>query len=120
RCLAWLLDESNAGSIDQILRVTFTHAAATEMRQRLRQNLEEAQARLDKTGSPSLHLAEQLALLDTAHICTLHSFCFHLVSRHFYDLGLDPNARVLPEERVRLLERQSLDLILDKTYADES
>ncbi len=120
RCLAWLLDEGNAASIDQILMVTFTQAAATEMRQRLRQNLEEAQARLVKTGSPSLHLAEHLALLDTAHISTLHSFCFHLVSRHFYDLGLDPKARVLPEERVRLLERQSLDLVLDKTYADES
>jgi ATP-dependent helicase/nuclease subunit A len=120
RCLAWLLDEGNAGSIDQILMVTFTQAAATEMRQRLRQSLEEAQARLEKTGSPSLHLAEQLALLDTAHISTLHSFCFQLVSRHFHDLGLDPHARVLPEERARLLERQSLDLVLDKTYASET
>jgi ATP-dependent helicase/nuclease subunit A len=115
RCLAWLLDETNAGSIDQVLMVTFTQAAATEMRHRLRQSLEQVQAR-----SPSLHLAEQLALLDTAHICTLHSFCFHLVSRHFYDLGLDPKARILPEERARLLERQSLDLVLDRTYAAES
>jgi ATP-dependent helicase/nuclease subunit A len=120
RCLAWLLDEGNAGSIDQVLMVTFTQAAAAEMRQRLRLSLEEAQTRLDKSGSPSLRLAEQLALLDTAHICTLHSFCFHLVSRHFYDLGLDPKARVLPEERARLLERQSLDLVLDENYASES
>jgi ATP-dependent helicase/nuclease subunit A len=120
RCLAWLLDESNPGSIDQILMVTFTQAAAAEMRQRLRQNLEAAQARLSKTGSPSFRMAEQLALLDTAHICTLHSFCFHLVSRHFYELGLDPRAFVLPEERARLLERQSLDVILDKTYAGDS
>jgi ATP-dependent helicase/nuclease subunit A len=120
RCLAWLLDETKPGSIDEILMVTFTQAAAAEMRQRLRQSLEEAQARLDKSGSPSLHLAEQLALLATAHISTLHSFCFHLVSRHFYDLGLDPQARVLPEERARLLARQSLDLVLDKTYASET
>jgi len=120
RCLAWLLDKGDAGSIDQILMVTFTQAAATEMRQRLRQSLEEAQARLEKNGPPSRHLAEQLALLDTAHICTLHSFCFHLVSRHFYDLGLDPKAHILPEEKVRGLERQSLDLVLDRTYAAES
>ena len=120
RCLAWLLDLSEAASIDQVLMVTFTQAAATEMRQRLRQALEEAQARLEKTGSPSLHLAEQLALLDTAHISTLHSFCYQLVSRHFYELGLDPQARILPEERTRLLERQSLDLVLDKTYASET
>jgi ATP-dependent helicase/nuclease subunit A len=120
RCLAWLLDEGNAGSIDQILMVTFTQAAATEMRQRLRQSLEEAQARLGKSGPPPLHLAEQLALLDTAHIGTLHSFCLHLVSRHFHDLGLDPKGRVLPEERAQLLARQSLDHVLDKTYASES
>ena len=98
RCLAWLLDEGNAGSIDQVLMVTFTQAAATEMRGRLRQSLEEAQARLEKSGSPSLRLAEQLALLDTAHICTLHSFCFHLVSRHFYDLGLDPRPAFCPRK----------------------
>jgi ATP-dependent helicase/nuclease subunit A len=120
RCLAWLLDETNGGSIDQILMVTFTQAAAAEMRQRLRQKLEEVQAQLVKSGSPSQHLTEQLILIDTAHISTLHSFCFHLVSRNFHDLGLDPKARILPAERARLLERQSLDLILDKTYADES
>jgi ATP-dependent helicase/nuclease subunit A len=120
RCLAWLLDGAEPGSIDQVLMVTFTQAAAAEMRQRLRLSLEQTQARLEKSGSPSLRLAEQLALLDTAHIGTLHSFCFHLVSRHFHELGLDPQARVLPEERVRLLERQSLDLILDEVYAGDS
>lgn len=115
RCLAWLLDENNAASIDEVLMVTFTQAAATELRQRLRQNLEKAQGR-----SHSIRLSEQLALLDTAHICTLHSFCFHLVSRHFYELGLDPKARILADERVRLLERQSLDDILEKVYASET
>ena len=113
RCLSWLLDETNAGSIDQVLMVTFTQAAATEMRQRLRQGLE-------KAGPASPHLAEQLALLDTAHICTLHSFCFHIVSRHFHELGLDPKARVLPEERARLLERRCLDSVLDQVYAAET
>jgi ATP-dependent helicase/nuclease subunit A len=120
RCLAWLLDEKNGASIDQILMVTFTQAAAAEMRQRLRQGLEEAKARVEKKGASSLHLAEQLALLDTAHIGTLHSFCFYLASRHFYDLGLDPKAAILPEERAQLLARQSLDLVLEKNYADET
>src|ERR1700691_1113886 len=68
RCLAWLLDEQNQGSVDEILMVTFTQAAAAEMRKRLREGLERAQA-----SSP--RLAEQLALLETAPICTLHSFC---------------------------------------------
>jgi ATP-dependent helicase/nuclease subunit A len=115
RCLAWLLDEKNGGSVDEILMVTFTQAASAEMRQRLRQKLEEVQAR-----APSPRLAEQLALLDTAHISTLHSFCFRLVSRHFHELGLDPQASVLPEERARILEKESLDLVLENAYASDS
>jgi ATP-dependent helicase/nuclease subunit A len=120
RCLAWLLDEKNEASIDQILMVTFTQAAAAEMRHRLRLGLERAQAQLAEEGRASLRLAEQLALLDTAHISTLHSFCFQLVSRHFYELGLDPQSRILPEERARLLERQALGGVLDSIYASDS
>ena len=115
RCLDWLLDEENPGSIDQILMVTFTEAAAAEMRHRLRDRLEAVQA-----NEPSQHLAEQLALLDTAWICTLHSFCFTLVREHFYSLGLDPQTIVLPDERAKLLARQALDLVLQHSYSGET
>ena len=111
RCLAWLLDAQNPGSIDQILMVTFTEAAAAEMRQRLRAGLEAVHA-----AQPSPHVAEQLALLETAWICTLHSFCFRLVREHFYTLGLDPQLIVLPEERAQLLARQALDSVLQQNY----
>ncbi|MGA2556803.1 MAG: UvrD-helicase domain-containing protein, partial [Verrucomicrobiota bacterium] len=115
RCLAWLLDAQNPGSLDQILMVTFTEAAAAEMRQRLRARLEAAQA-----ASPSPRLAEQLALLETALICTLHSFCFRLVREHFYTLGLDPQLIVLPEERAQLLARQALDSVLQQNYSRQT
>jgi ATP-dependent helicase/nuclease subunit A len=115
RCLAWLLDPHNPGSIDQILMVTFTDAAAAEMRQRLRARLEAVSA-----AAPSPHVSEQLALLETAWICTLHSFCFHLVREHFYTLGLDPRLIVLPEERAQLLARQSLDSVLQDNYSRET
>ena len=113
RCLAWLLDPKNDASVDEILMVTFTNAAAAEMRQRLREGLE-------KAGSPSARLAESLALLDTAHISTLHGFCLHLISRNFSELGLDPRARVLPEERIRVMERETLDKVLERVYSSES
>jgi ATP-dependent helicase/nuclease subunit A len=115
RCLAWLLDAENPGSLDQILMVTFTEAAAAEMRQRLRARLEEVHA-----ARPSPRLAEQLALLETALICTLHSFCFRLVREHFYTLGLDPQLIVLPEERAQLLARQALDLVLQQNYSRQT
>ena len=115
RCLAWLLDARNPGSLDQILMVTFTDAAAAEMRQRLRAGLEAVHA-----DDPSPHVAEQLALLETAWICTLHSFCFRLVREHFYTLGLDPQLIVLPEERAQLLARQALDSLLQQNYSRDT
>jgi ATP-dependent helicase/nuclease subunit A len=112
RCLAWLLDEQNRGSVDEILMVTFTQAAAAEMRKRLRDGLEKAQ-------STSPRLAEQLALLETAHICTLHSFCFELVSQHFYELGLDPQLKVMSNEESHVPARRTLDGVLEAVYDSE-
>jgi ATP-dependent helicase/nuclease subunit A len=113
RCLAWLLDEQIQGSVDEILMVTFTQAAAAEMRKRLRDALERAQA-------SSARLAEQLALLETAHICTLHSFCFELVSQHFYELGLDPQLTVMCNEESHALARRTLDEVLEAVYDAEA
>ena len=109
RCLAWLLDEQNQGSVDEILMVTFTQAAAAEMRKRLRDGLERA------PSSPA-RLAEQLALLETAPICTLHSFCLQLVSQHFCELGLDPQLTVMSHEDSRALARRTLDGLLEAVY----
>ncbi len=111
RCLAWILDEEEKGSVDDILMVTFTEAAATEMRQRLRDGLEAAEA-----AAPGPRLREELALLETAQICTLHSFCFHLVSQHFYELGLDGPLSVLSAEKSKLLASEALDGVLNEVY----
>src|ERR1700688_1104402 len=94
RCLSCLLDPKHPASLEEILMVTFTDAAATEMRQRIRARLEQELA----NHNDDLRWAEQLALFDTAHIGTLHSFCLQLVRQHFYDLELDPQLTVMPEE----------------------
>ena len=78
------------------------------MRQRIRQELG---ARLAQSPRPG-PLAEQLALLDSANISTLHSFCYHLVRQHFYELDLDPQLSILPEEEARLLAQQTLSSTL--------
>src|SRR5207253_6548294 len=69
RCLHCLLEERTRASIDAMLMVTFTDAAAAEMRHRIRQRLEEEL----KRSPGDAHCAEQLALFETAHIGTLHS-----------------------------------------------
>src|ERR1022692_1750847 len=115
RCLHILLEENPPVSLEEILMVTFTEAAAAEMRQRIRARLEEELAKTPNT----VRWHEQLALFDTAHIGTLHSFCLQLVRQHFYELELDPQLTVLPEEEARLLAEETLETILQSHYAGD-
>ena len=125
RCLHCLCAEQPPASLEEILVVTFTEAAAAEMRQRLRERLEEALnpqplgAPERRVGSSPLnqHWAEQIALFDTAHIGTLHSFCLKLVREHFHELGLDPQLAVLDAGEARLLADETLDEELRVHYA---
>jgi len=116
RCLDCLCREQV--SLDEILVVTFTEAAATEMRQRLRAALEKALN--SQPSALNSHLAAQLALFDVAHIGTLHSFCLKLVHEHFYELGLDPQPAVLDEGEARLLANEVLEEELRVHYAGEN
>lgn len=103
RCLALIGEEEV--SLDEILIVTFTETAATEMRERLRTALEKYAAH----GRAAANVAEQLALFDAAHIGTLHSFCFKLVREHFHELALDPQLAILDEGGARLLSDETLE-----------
>jgi ATP-dependent helicase/nuclease subunit A len=114
RCLHCLCAER--ASLDELLVVTFTDAAAAEVRHRLRRELEN-QAQ-ENPGDP--HWAAQLALFDTAHVGTLHSFCLKLVREHFYELGLDSQLAVLDEGEARLLADETLDAELQDHYAGQN
>ena len=127
RCLDCLVNER--ASLDEILVVTFTEAAAAELKQRLRVSLEKTlnsqsagaanPALAGEEGSTFSHLSEQLALFDAAHIGTLHGFCFKLVRGHFYELGLDPQMAMLDEGEARLLAGETLDEALQDCYAGQ-
>jgi ATP-dependent helicase/nuclease subunit A len=102
RCLNLL--EAEKISIDEILIVTFTEAAAVEMRSRLRARIEE------KSQSENVDFwREQLALFDLAHIGTLHSFCFALIRENFHRFGLDPQLSILDEGETFQLAAETLD-----------
>jgi ATP-dependent helicase/nuclease subunit A len=116
RCMNCLIEASPPASIDEILMVTFTDAAAAEMRQRIRVRLEEQ----SQKESESARWQEQLALFETAHIGTLHSFCLQLIRQHFYLLELDPQLSVMREEELWLLANETLDEILQHHYAGET
>jgi len=114
RILACLRDDGAA--LDKLLIVTFTEAAAAEMRQRLRRALEEIS--LAQPEDPRSR--EQLALFDTAHIGTLHSFCLKLVREHFHELGLDPDLVVLETGEAHLRAEETLEELLQGHYGGET
>jgi ATP-dependent helicase/nuclease subunit A len=114
RCLRLILAERV--SVENILMVTFTEAAAAEMRGRLRAELLKQQ--LERPEDE--WLAQQLALLDTAAIGTLHSFCLQLAREHFHELGLDPQFNILDESQTRPLQRETLDELFEKHYTGHS
>lgn len=116
RCVHLLLQENC--SLEEILMVTFTDAAAAEMRDRIRRRLIE----LVQAGSESSieHLQRQLSLLDAAHICTLHSFCLRLIRQHFHQLGIPPAVLVLDERQTAPLISQTFDALFGRYYEDEN
>ena len=99
-------------SLDRVLMVTFTEAAAAEMRGRLRERL----VRRVAEAPDDVHLARQLLLLDTADIGTLHGFCLRLIRGHFHELELDPQLEVLDDAAARRMSADTLAAVLRPLY----
>ncbi|MEW5762092.1 MAG: helicase-exonuclease AddAB subunit AddA [Bacillota bacterium] len=100
--------------LDRLLVVTFTEAAAGELRQRLGAAL--AEALQNDPANP--HLQRQLFLLPRAHIGTLHSFCADVVRRHFYLLGLDPGFRIMEAHEAAMLRQEVLEGVVAALYEE--
>lgn len=100
--------------VDRLLVVTFTNAAAAEMRERI----EAALAQEIAKGTASPRLERQLALLSNASISTLHSFCQNVIRRNFAAIDLDPKFRLANEQEVRLLKQETLEEIFEKKYEE--
>ena len=82
-----ICDKNNPAHIDRMLIVTFTKAAAAEMRVRIGKRLRE---KLVEDPS-NTHLRRQIAILHTAQITTIDSFCLYILKNHFEEIGLDPS-----------------------------
>jgi ATP-dependent helicase/nuclease subunit A len=115
RIIQKLLNKENPVDIDSLLVVTFTNAAAQEMRNRVGTALEEAVA----AEPSSIHLKKQLSLLQRASISTLHSFCLDVVKQHAYLLDLDPAFRIANEMEADLLKQEVMEDLFEKWYGAE-
>ena len=112
RVIQGILREDVGLDMERLLVVTFTEAAATEMRQRIRETLEDEL----QQDPRNMRLQQQLARLPLASISTIHAFCSQLLRRYFYYLGLDPGFRIMAEAEASLLRYEVVDQILAQYY----
>lgn len=112
RIIRIVCDRKNPVDIDRLLVVTFTEAAAAEMRERIGAALEK-----EIRDSGRIELGRQLALLNGASISTLHSFCLAVIRRYFYLLELDPAFRVTDEAEASIFQQDILTELFEDTLA---
>lgn len=108
-------DSAQAVDIDRLLIVTFTNAAAAQMRERVTKALSDrVEAEPDNE-----HIKKQLMLIHNAKIMTIHSFCLYLIKNHFNDIGLDPDFRTADEGEMRLLKQEVLSELLEEQFSQK-
>ncbi|MHA0855785.1 helicase-exonuclease AddAB subunit AddA [Paenibacillus sp. CMAA1364] len=112
RIIRKIMNEEDGFSVDRLLVATFTKAAASEMRQRIREALDKE---LEKEPD-NAHLRRQLALLGKASITTLHSFCMEVIRRYYQWIPLDPGFRILNQNEAELLRQEILEQLFEEKY----
>ena len=112
RIIQMITDENSPVDIDKLLVMTFTNAAAAEMRERIGAAIEE---KLQKNPSDR-HLQRQSTLVHYAQITTIDSFCLHVIREHFNKLDIDPAFRIGDEGELMLLRADVMAKMLEDYY----
>ena len=113
RVLDRVTDSENPCDVDSFLIVTFTKAAASEMRGKIADALTELAAKQPQ----NLRLRRQLMLVHRAKITTVHAFCMSLVKEHFHELGLPPEFRTADDSEQTAMQQEVLEEVLEAQYA---
>lgn len=116
RIVKIITNKNHPVDIDHLLIVTFTNAAAAEMRERIGNAIEKA---LDEQPGDE-HLLRQLTLIHNAQITTIDSFCLYVVRNHFHEIDLEPNFRIGDEGELKLLREDVLGKVLEQNYEEPS
>lgn len=114
RIISMITDAQNPVDIDKLLVVTFTRAAASEMKERIRKALDS----LEESYPNDENIKKQLAFIHNADISTIDSFCGRVVKENFDRIDLDPNYRIADEIEVEMLKSDILDEMLEQYYLD--
>ena len=113
RVIQKLIDKENPVAADRLLIVTFSNAAAAEMRARIFKKL----SQLSSNPEYKNRIAHQLLLLDTANISTIHAFCIRILRRNFHVLGLSPTFGIADENEIAVLKTVAINNVIKEYYA---
>lgn len=114
RIITMLTRAEDPVSVDELLIVTFTEAAAAEMKERIRSAIEKKAEQYPE----NTHLRQQATLIHSASIMTIHSFCLSVIRENFHVIGLDPSFRIGEEAELQLLKKDVLQELLENQYAE--
>ena len=117
RVIGLITDPQNPIDADRILIVTFTRAAAAEMKDRISRSLSERLAAAPREMRTVLR--RQQMLLEKAQISTVDSFCMNLVAENFEKLSLAPDFRIFDENRLRMMRLTAIDTVIDSLYEND-
>ena len=112
RIIKIITNKEKLVDIDSLLVVTFTNAAASEMRERIGDAIGKA---LEENPEDT-HLQNQLVLLNKASITTIHSFCLEVIKSNFHKIDLDPNFRIGDETECTILKLETIEEVFEEFY----
>ena len=115
RIIKIITDDNNPVDIDKLLVVTFTNAAASEMRERIGDAISK---KLEEMPDSKM-LQRQLALLNKSNITTIHSFCLDIIKNNFHLIDLDPGFRIGDETECTLIKQDVLIELFEDKYDKE-
>ena len=114
RIISMITDPDKNIDIDRLVVVTFTKAAASQMKDKIRKALD---SMLDENPG-DVNLLRQITLLNNAQITTIDSFCLWIIRNHFPEVNLDPGFRIMDEGEKKLIENDVLEDVLEEFYAE--
>ena len=116
RIINLITDPANPIDIDRLLVVTFTNAAAAEMKERVQLAIE----KLIQSDGDNKQLKRQLILLEQASITTIHSFCLEVIKEYYYKIDLSPSFRIGSEQECSLLKIESMNEVFEELYKEKN
>ncbi|WP_029067487.1 helicase-exonuclease AddAB subunit AddA [Lachnobacterium bovis] len=116
RIIKIITDKENPVDIDKLLVVTFTKAAAAEMRERITKAIDKQYEK----DPENLNLEKQLTLVHNANITTIDSFCNSIVRNHFGEINLEPNFRIADQGELKLIQQDVVDKLFEEYYEEKN